>query len=378
MSESIKKILGITLLCAILFSACQTAAPEAEAEVASGAADSEAAVEESVDEESAEMTTEEINIAYMTVQMGDPIWRVLYTTIEDLANQDNVQLDFYDANNDPQAQVNQVDTVIAKEPDAVIISPVDSAIGGTLVEKIKAAGIPVVTLLRPATNGTPTVAVMLSNEAVGKAVGEYLVEVLTARYGTPKGVYLEVQGDIADALVGQFDDGFQSVVGQYPEITGVVKPTKWDLGLATTAVEDVLSNRDDIDAVWLQSDYFIPAVESIIQQHSAAAGEDGHIIVIGCAGETNALDAIGDGWMDATINMPQNDAASLAYDFALQLARGETVSEGTIEKADAAWSPAELVKLDDGSFLLNLPPWPVDASNVQDPNLWGNLVRVDE
>lgn len=317
-----------------------------------------------------------ISIAYATVVTDHPFWRSQLGTIQDLAKEADYDLNVYDAGNDPQKQVNQVDTIITTEPDVVIFTAVDTAVGGTLVEKIQKAGIPVVVLIRIVEGGNPGISVLVGNVAVGKGAGDYILAALKKKYGEPKGVYLELQGDLADASVGMFDEGFHGVLDEHSAITGVIKPTKWDLGLASAAAEDVLATRDDIDAIWLMSDYFIPAVKEIIMQHSALVGEEGHIIVVGDSADSNALDGIREGWMDASINMPVNDAAEMAFEYAVILANGEKLSAGPVERAGAPWSPAEIIETDNGLYL-EIPPWPVDASNADDSNLWGNKYRLE-
>ena len=244
-------------------------------------------------------------IDYSTVVLDHPFWRSQLGTMQKLADANGYTLHVYDAGNDPQKQVNQVDTIIAEKPDVVIFTPVDSSVGGSLVAKIQAANIPVLGLIRENKGAQPKVQVMVNLRSVGHAAGQYMLDAIKAKHnGEAKGAYLELQGDLADASVADYDGGFHEVMDPAKGIEAIVKPTKWDLGQASTATEDVLNSRNDIDGIFLMSDYFIPAVKAIIERKSPKVGDAKHIVVVGESNDSNAIDWIKAGGMDASINMP--------------------------------------------------------------------------
>lgn len=384
---------AVLVLLAMLMAACAPAAAPAPAAPAAPAAqptqapaapaaqatEAPAAPAAQATEAPAAPAKKALVIAYSTVVLDHPFWRSQLGTIQKLADAGGHTLHVYDAGNDPQKQVNQVDTIIAEKPDVVIFTPVDSSVGGSLVAKIQAANIPLLGLIRENKGAQPKVQVMVNLRAVGHASGQYMLDAIKAKHGgEEKGVYLELQGDLADASVADYDGGFHEVMDPAKGIEGIVKPTKWDLGQASTATEDVLNARNDVDGIFLMSDYFIPAVKAIIERKSAKAGDPKHIVVVGESADSNALDWIKAGGMDASINMPINDAAGMAFEYAVKMANGEEIKPGDVVKEGAKWSPAKLETTKDGNLLLNLAPWPVTVKEAGDQGLWGNQYRLDQ
>ncbi len=82
------------------------------------------------------------------------------------------------------------------------------------------------------------------------------------------------------------------------------------------------------------------------------------------------------GNMDVTINMPVNDMAALALEYALKLVKGEKIKPGKITKKGAPWSPSE-IKQGEKGLDFYLSSWPVDKKTVDDPTLWGNIFMYE-
>ena len=78
------------------------------------------------------------------------------------------------------------------------------------------------------------------------------------------------------------------------------------------------------------------------------------------------------------LTCPINDAAAIAFDYAVKMANNQEIKPGDVVKEGAPWSPAKLATTPDGILLLNLAPWPVTIKEVNDPSLWGNQYRLDQ
>ena len=90
--------------------------------------------------------------------------------------------------------------------------------------------------------------------------------------------------------------------------------------------------------------------------------------------------------MDATISTPVPDLTGAAVDIAAMLVRGEALPDEYVQEG-AAWSPAKIYPkpeygtspfpLEEKPYqgpVLNMVNEVVSADNVDDPNLWGNIV----
>jgi ABC-type sugar transport system substrate-binding protein len=93
---------------------------------------------------------------------------------------------------------------------------------------------------------------------------------------------------------------------------------------------------------------------------------------------TEALQAIRDGWMDATVYNPVPDFTAAAVKFADMLATGQQLPTEWVDQGKP-WSPAAVGKAVPAAGapyagpVLNMRNFLVDKTNAVDPTLWGNV-----
>jgi ribose transport system substrate-binding protein len=314
-----------------------------------------------------------VKVAYLTVMLDHPYWRAQVVTIEELAKAQGVEVTTLNAANDPIKQAGQVDAVILQKPDAVIFSAVDTGAGAALVAKMKEAGIPVVVNNRPIPGGNYDIAIVIDPVLMGQQTAQSFVDFAKARYGTAKGSFLELQGQLSDDNVILWEKGFKSVMGKYPQMKWNVQNTNWDLVRGTQQASDAFMANPNYDGVWTQSDYLIPAITPIVKE-KPKTGEKGHVFWVSHSGDDYALSEIRAGHMDVTINMPVNDMAELSLEYALKLVKGEKIKLGKVTKAGAPWSPSQ-IKQGEKGLDFYLSSWVIDKKSASDPTLWGNLFK---
>jgi ABC-type sugar transport system substrate-binding protein len=210
----------------------------------------------------------------------------------------------------------------------------------------------------------------------GQQAGEAMVALLTEKYGEPKGTVLELQGDLGQNVAQLRGGGFNDVLKQYPNITVISKPTEWKAEKFSQATLDVVA-AEPVDGIYMHSDcvgtqVVMAALEQLGKKFPR--GEEGHIFVTGVDACADALQSIRDGFTDQASSQPVPDFGVVVADYIEKVLNGETIEEGTVEKADALWSPAEIVKSDTG-FMMNLATTSVIEENADDPRLWGNIVK---
>jgi ABC-type sugar transport system substrate-binding protein len=208
---------------------------------------------------------------------------------------------------------------------------------------------------------------------MGRQAAQAFVDFAKARYGSPKGNFLELQGQLSDDNVIQWEKGFKSVMDKYPNMKWNVQNTNWDLVRGTQQATDAFMANPNYDGVWTQSDFLIPAITPIVKD-KPKSGEKGHVFWVSHSGDEYALHEVREGRMDVTINMPVNDMAALSLEYALKLVKGEKLRPGTVTRKGAPWSPSKIVKGENGLDFY-LASWPVDKKTVNDPTLWGNVYK---
>jgi ABC-type sugar transport system substrate-binding protein len=193
----------LVALVSVLIGACQPAATEAPA----------AAPQDTV------------LIAYSQAELVNA-WRVTnQTDMENQAEDFGVSLVSIDANQDPSKQLADVENMLAQNPDCLIVSPLESKASAPVVELANKANVPLVIIDRtidvePGT-GMYKTEITQSHVLSGKLLAEKTVELLTAKYGEPKGTVVHVQGLAGASPVIDANMGWDEVMAAYPNITVV-------------------------------------------------------------------------------------------------------------------------------------------------------------
>jgi len=116
------------------------------------------------------------------------------------------------ANNDAERQANQLDNFIAQGVDAIVTVPVDSKAVCSSVERASDAGILFYTIDRSTIGCKVNMTVQANNYLAGQQAGEELVRLLTTKFQEPKGIVLELQGDLGQNVAQLRGGGFNDVM----------------------------------------------------------------------------------------------------------------------------------------------------------------------
>jgi ABC-type sugar transport system substrate-binding protein len=280
-----------------------------------------------------------------------------------------------DAERDAATQVNQIDALLAKGFDALVIVPVDSAALTVAVEKANKFKVPVITIDRKTTGGELLLTVQSDNYLAGAQAGKRMVELLKSKHGEPKGTVLELQGSLGTDVAKLRGGGFNDVLKKYPAIKVISKPTDWSPDKGAMTAADTLTVHPDLDGIYWHSDAIgagvVPSLERL--NRLKPCGDPEHIFLVGIDGMRVMLGYVRDKKVDATMSQNLLDLGDVALGLLNDHFAGKAFPEsGVVEKEGAAWSPAKVEQADTGP-LINLPTVPVDAGNVDDPALWGNF-----
>ncbi|TFB74997.1 sugar ABC transporter substrate-binding protein [Cryobacterium glaciale] len=253
-----------------------------------------------------------------------------------------------DGRSDPNLQTTQVQDSLAKQPDALIIDPVDPTLMITGFEDAAAQGVPVFAPESRPDDVEYTGWVGYDSIAAG-AMG---ADTLAGLVGE-KGTVLQLRGAEASQQAQLRKKGFDDqMAAKYPNITVQDLNTEWTAENANSMVLDAFTANPDIVGIWSHNDEMLRgAFEALdVLKLNAPVGEEGHIAVVGHDGTPLALERIRTGVQDATV----------AYD---AIGMGNEIGEKIIAYFAG----------DDFEQDTILQPYLVDESNVDDENHWGNL-----
>ena len=246
--------------------------------------------------------------------LNNPFFVTLKEGAEKTAKELNVNLLVYDSRDDSAVEISNMEDVIAKKVDLIIINPTDSKVVTAAVEKANTAKIPVITVDRNSEGGTVVSHVASDNIAGGKMAGEHL---LTLVGQNPNVVELEgVPGASAAVERGQ---GFNEAVKG--KATVVARQTaNFNRGQGLSVMENILQAQPKIDAVFAHNDEMaLGAIEAI------AAAKRTDIKVIGFDATDDAVKSVKDGKMAATVAQQPALMGEIAVKTAEKVMKGEKV-----------------------------------------------------
>ena len=240
---------------------------------------------------------------------------LLNRAMEDKARELGVRLIVTDAQRNPERQLHQVENFIAQGVDAIILNPCEVEASSPAVDRALAAGIPIVNV-NSETRSIPTAFVGSRDEESARLAMGYLAERLGGR-----GNVVILQGFLGQAAQIKRDQGGSEVLASHPELKVLARQTaEWDRAKAMALMENwIQAYGDRIQAVFAQNDEMaMGAVNALEQVHLKD-----RVLVAGVDAIGDALRAVNDGRLDATVFQDARGQGGMAVETAVRLARGQ-------------------------------------------------------
>ncbi|MGW1716162.1 substrate-binding domain-containing protein [Streptomyces sp. NPDC002156] len=233
----------------------------------------------------------------------------------------DVTLEITEGSNDTAAQIGQIETLINKKVDVLVILPADGKALTQVGLKAMRAGIPVVNLDR--IFNTPQAYrcwIGGDNYGMGLNAGHYIGEQLKDVDGAK---VIELAGLDNLELTQQRTKGFDDALKNYPNIKKVARQAaEFTVESGQAKMAQLLQAQPEFNALWNHDDdQGVGALRAIEQ-----AGRD-DFLMVGGAGALSAFQAIkqDNGVLKATVLYPPTMAAS-AIDLARALGQTKGVS----------------------------------------------------
>jgi len=238
---------------------------------------------------------------------------MLDNALTERARELGVKLIINDAQRNPERQVRQVESFIARGVDAIILNPCEVEASSPAVDRAREAGVPIVNV-NSETRSQPTAFVGSRDEESARLAMGYLAKRLGG-----KGNVLMMQGFMGQAAQIKRDRGAREVLAQYPEIKLLASQTaEWDRAKAMSLMENwIQSFGDKIDAVFAQNDEM--AMGAVIALEQAKMKD--RVLVAGVDAIADALQAVKDGRLDATVFQDARAQARAALDTVMKILR---------------------------------------------------------
>ncbi len=258
----------------------------------------------------------EIGLAVST--LDNPFFVDLADGAEEAAEELGVNLTVVDASDDAATQMSSVEDLVVQGMDLIAINPVDGDAIVPAIEEANMMDIPVITVDRGAATDVD-VHIASDNVEGGRMAAEYMAEMLNN-----EGRVIELEGIPGTSAARERGEGFNEIMDGIEGIEIIARqPADFNRAQGMSVMEDLLVAHENIDAVFAHNDEMaLGAIEAI-----DAAGLTDEIMVVGFDAIDDALAAVEEGTMAATIAQQPREMGRLAVEMGVQLLDGEEVDE---------------------------------------------------
>lgn len=247
--------------------------------------------------------------------LNNPFFVSLSEGAKQKAKELNINLSVVNASDDTAKQTSDIEDLISKNVQVIIVNPVDSdAVAPAVLDAIN-ANIPVISVDRGVNGVEVTSAISSDNVAGARLAGEYLIELIGENSKVAE--LIGIPG--ATATIDRGKGFHQSADGKLNIVAS--QTANFNRAEGLTVMENILQANPDIKGVFAHNDEMalgaLEAVESL--------GKD--IVIIGFDATDDAVYAVQNGIMKATVAQQPELMGATAIETALKIINGETVEK---------------------------------------------------
>lgn len=228
-----------------------------------------------------------------------------------------------DAQDSVSTQISDIEDLIQRGVEVLIVNPTDSAAVVPAVMAANEAGIPVIAVDRGVDGGELAYFIASDNVAGGASAAEYICEALGG-----SGAVVELEGIPGVSATNERGQGFNTYMDENcADVEIVARQTaNFNRAEGLTVMENVLTAQPEIDAVFAHNDEMALGALQAIE----ASGRD--ILVVGFDATDDAVAAVGECRLGATVAQLPSQLGSQAVDAAADILENGA-PEGTVDVA---------------------------------------------
>ncbi|MGO2660250.1 sugar ABC transporter substrate-binding protein [Mycetocola reblochoni] len=282
---------------------------------------------------------------------------------------------------DASKQNDQMNNLVQNiAPAAIVLNPYDSESVSDVIERANTADIPIAVIDNKANNATVDVSVLFDSVESGKKAGEEAIRLLEEKNGEPKGVVVNLYGELVSQVFKERSEGFESVIKEYPDVELISVLGAPEADVATSALNNVIadakSSGKTIDLINTPTDTAtLGAIESLKTNNMwAKAGEDDHVAFISHDGLGEVLDLVEEGYIDVEVVIDVFGVGGIATEVlnAYPIAGEEVPTSGTFTPEGKYLNTEVTFTEGDSGPTIMLDPVVVTADDADNPLIWGN------
>lgn len=224
-----------------------------------------------------------------------------------------VNIEVYQAHDDNVRQIQDIESLIKKKVDLLIVAPNEAEAIKPVIEKVYDAGIPVILVDRKINSEKYTAYVGADNYEIGRRAGEYIADRLKG-----KGRVIEIAGLKGSTPAVERHRGMVEALKAAPDVQVIASvEAGWFQQKAGEVMDSLLDVYPQVDLVFAQNDRMaIGAYEKARQKKRA-----GQIAFVGVDAVTDGVESVAGGRLDATFIYPTG--GDKVMQVAMAILRGE-------------------------------------------------------
>ena len=249
--------------------------------------------------------------------LNNPFFVTLRDGAQSAADEAGAELIVSDAQNDTAQQQDDIQNFVTQQVNVILVNPVDSDAVVPAIEAANQANIPVIALDRGASGGELATTIASDNVQGGNLAGEELIRLVGS------GSVAQLEGTPGADPARDRGQGFQDAIDAQSAVEVVASQSaNFDRAEGLNVAENILQANPDIAGIFAQNDEMaLGAVQAL----GGSAGDD--VKVVGFDAIEDALSAIQDGTMNATVAQQPAEIGSLGVENAISVINGESVEE---------------------------------------------------
>ena len=265
----------------------------------------------------------------VSMNSADEFRTSLYNAIEAEANERGYEVIQTNADFDPSKQLSDVESLIQKQPDVIVIFAVDGEAAVAAVDAVKAAGIGCVAVDFHINTDAYDVLIADNQTLHGELQAQYVLDWLAedesrvANVGYLIGAYMESALERRDGFVNACNSEINDRVTLLSEQCG-----NWMADDAMAITEDWIQRFPEMNVfVSMNDDMAIGCIQAL----KAAGRSMDDVLVLGIDGTVNGIASVREGDLDATTVVDVNGTADVVITTCEQVAAGEQFNGSTLE-----------------------------------------------
>lgn len=305
MKKLLSTLLAGLMVMALMAGCGGTATSQSTAEAPSAAAPSAEAPADAG--ESAPAGNKVDKIAFCFQDLETEFWVAGHKAITETLAEQGITVIEYNANQDANKQLEQVNDAIAQGVDGIIIIPQDGESAVTICKTANKAGVPISVFNRPPSNTDANALVVVAdNKNIAYEAGKYMVKEAKRRMDETgqKTIVGHMIGDLGDPNAIARKEGFEMAMAEAPEVFEKVVeiPTKWDANTGLANLRSAMQSEPGINMIFCGSDFLYPQIKSALEPLGKwkPVGDPDHVIMGAVDGDSYAGQLMDEGFVDAT------------------------------------------------------------------------------